>query len=177
MAMKPDEDLLSKLKSGDLKAYEELFKRHYHTLCLQAFYMLNDEMEAEDLVQNLFISFWQDRRFSQVTTSLKNYLQRAVHNRCLNVLAKRKSDGEKFVNYAYIAGKATTDEGLEPSLLVDQMQGLLLNLPQQQRRAVHLVHLEDKRYEDAASEMGISINSVKTHLRLAFKMLRSIIKQ
>ncbi|WP_449437417.1 RNA polymerase sigma factor [Pedobacter steynii] len=54
-----DQILLDQLKGGDYTAYELIFKKYYKVLSTKAYFMLEDDMEAEDLVQNLFISIWQ----------------------------------------------------------------------------------------------------------------------
>jgi DNA-directed RNA polymerase specialized sigma24 family protein len=86
-----DQILLDQLKSGDYSAYELIFKKYYKALSVKVYFMLEDDMEAEDLVQNLFISIWQNNLFFSVNTSVKAYLLRSVHNRCLTVLRDKKT--------------------------------------------------------------------------------------
>lgn len=168
-----DKDLLDQLKSGDRAAYEIFFKTYYRTLISQAFYVLGDDMEAEDLVQNVFVDFWQQKRYNFINTSLKAYLQRTVYNSCLNAIAKRKSVTKKLQAYgaewqAFLEAGVADEEDKNERFA----HSILKTLPVQQGQAFNLVYLEDKKYKDAAREMGISINSIKTHLKLAVRSLR-----
>lgn len=64
------------------------------------------------------------------------------------------------------------EPALKPSYIA-----VLSELPTKRFRAFQLVHLEDKKYSEAAHEMGISINSLKSHLKLAVKFLKMRIQR
>ena len=168
----PDQILLNDLKNGKKTAYEQVFKKYYKPLALKAYLMLEDEMEAEDLVQNLFISMWQKSHYQSVNTSLKAYLFRAVHNQCLMSLRARKAIQQKLDEYTE---RINLEEDIEPAeqACSENTINLALNeLPAQRQKAFKLVYMENKKYKDAADEMGLSVNSIKTHLKLAVKMLQ-----
>lgn len=168
-----DQILLDELRLGDKSAYETVFKRYYRALALKAFLILDDEMEAEDLVQNLFVEMWQKGHYQAVKTSLKSYLFKAVHNQCLMVLRKRKSTQRQLEVYTRsLEQPAEEHDEVANGLHEQQIQMVLNELPVQRQRAFKLVHLDHKKYQEAADEMGVSINSVKTHLKLAVKILQ-----
>jgi RNA polymerase sigma-70 factor (family 1) len=168
-----DQILLYELQLGDQNAHEQVFKKYYRALTLKAFLLLDDEMEAEDLVQNLFVDMWQKSHYQSVKSSLKAYLFRAVHNQCLMVLRKRKSTQRQLDVYTQ-----SLDLGLEETsdlpddVQHNQIQVVFNELPSQRQKAFKLVYLDNKKYQEAADEMGLSINSVKTHLKLAVKVLQ-----
>ena len=167
-----DQILLDNLKAGKKTAYEAVFKKYFKSLVLKAYVMLDDEMEAEDLVQNLFVDMWQKGRYFAINTSLKSYLFRAVHNQCLMSLRSKKVEQRRLDAYT-----ATVTEADDPDMITDagneQAINLALNeLPAQRQTAFKLVYLEEKKYKEAAVEMGMSVNSIKTHLKLAVKMLQ-----
>ena len=169
--MMEDEIILAKLKEGDLKAYETLFKKYYKLLNMHAFYILEDEMESEDVVQLLFSEIWERKLYDNIHSSLKAYLQISVKNRCLKILEKRKTARKRIDNYKYTLNEAD-DVEVEEDRDYNDLYGVLKELPQQRQQAFTLVYIEDKKYKEAANEMGITINSVKTHLKLAVKELR-----
>lgn len=167
--------LLNRLKAGDMLAYELLYKKYYKLLSIEAYAILEDAMEAEDQVQTLFVELWQKQLFLGIHGSVKAYLQRATHNRCLKVIRKKKSISRRFGGYLHLAGhspEADLLEREEPDKEIN-MHSLLSELPVQRSEAFQLVYIENKKYKEAAAHMGISINSVKTHLKLAVKSLRS----
>lgn len=141
-------------------------------LSVKAYYMLEDEMEAEDLVQDLFVSLWQKARLHTINSSLNAYLLRAVHNQCIMSIRKRKVAERRLNEYTI-----NIDDELEESEVAnnnyEQNLGLAFNeLPVQRQKAFKLVYMEDKKYKEAAEEMGLSVNSIKTHLKLAVKTLQ-----
>ncbi|MEJ2905197.1 RNA polymerase sigma-70 factor [Pedobacter panaciterrae] len=169
-----DQILLEQLKGGDYTAYELIFKKYYKVLSTKAYFMLEDDMEAEDLVQNLFIAIWQKKLFLSINTSIKAYLLRSVHNRCLTVLRDKKVSERKL--NAYTEEQSWQGEEDQETNQENDYQGkfdlIFEQLPTQRQKAFKLVYLEDKKYKEAAEEMGLSVNSIKTHLKLAVKALQ-----
>lgn len=168
-----DQILLDQLKGGDYTAYERIFKKYYKVLATKAYFMLDDDMEAEDLVQNLFISIWQKELFRSVDTSIKAYLLRSVHNRCLTALRDRKVSERKLNQYTEEQCRQCEEDQEAVSHGYEGNFDLLFEqLPSQRQKAFKLVYLEEKKYKEAAEEMGLSVNSIKTHLKLAVKALQ-----
>lgn len=171
-----DKYLLRQSGEGEQSAYEQLFKKYYKLLCAEAFYLLQDEMEAEDQVQALYIELWNKQRHLDIRSSVKGYLYQAIRRRCLTLLGKRKTELKRLQEYTeYTRQKNSSREVdlLEQSETRKHIFAKLNELPAQQLQAFRLVYLEDKKYREAAEEMGISINSIKTHLKIAVRMLRS----
>jgi RNA polymerase sigma-70 factor (ECF subfamily) len=164
--------LLNSLKQGNLDAYGILFKKYYKLLATQAFYILKDEMEAEDIVQLLFIEIWDRQLYLNINTSIKAYLQSAVYNRCLNAISKHNTAQKKLDQYQLFLNYKGSEAEVDHYHAEKVINEILREMPEQRSRAFNLVYLEDKKYKEAADEMGITINSVKTHLKLAMKSLR-----
>ena len=167
-----DSFLLNELKAGNAGAYELLFKKYYKLLSIQAFYIINDEIEAEDLVQTLFLEIWERELYHNIHSSLKSYLQMTVKNRCLKVLSQRKTLSNRIDHYTY---SIAYEDDRDPQELQDsenKINNILRELPRQRQQAFTLVYLKDKKYKETAIEMGININSVKSHLKLAITELR-----
>ncbi|MBX6381042.1 MAG: sigma-70 family RNA polymerase sigma factor [Thermoflavifilum aggregans] len=66
---------------------------------------------------------------------------------------------------------------MEQGELATNIKSILNEFPPQQQKVFSLIYMENKRYQEAADEMGISINSVKTHLKLALKIFRVKLKK
>lgn len=169
-----DQILLNELKSGNPSAYERVFKKYYKMLVAKAYFVLEDEMEAEDLVQNLFVTMWQKSHFISIKTSLKSYLYGAIHNQCMMVIRDRKVADKRMNSYKdVLAGDEYDEEGeIEDETYQGRLDLAFQELPLQRQRAFKLVYVEDKKYKEAAEEMGLSVNSIKTHLKLAVKALK-----
>lgn len=170
------EVLLQNFKAGCKTAFERVFKLYYKSLHLQAFLLLKDEDEAEDQVQQLFLDMWHNQMYRKVQQSIKAYLHAALRNRCLNHLNKTNIQSRLRSEYAGYEHREQTCENSfegegEPTSRPSPLT-VLEELPMQRCKAFSLVHLEDKKYQEAAQEMGISVNSLKTHVKLAVRFLR-----
>ena len=79
-------------------ALDELFRRHYVDLCRIANRFVRNESQAEDIVQELFVSLWEKRDTLPQLDSVAPYLRRSARNRSLNFLRDQKrlpvTDGE-----------------------------------------------------------------------------------
>jgi RNA polymerase sigma-70 factor (ECF subfamily) len=93
--------LLAKIKDGDMKAFEKLFKAYHVPLCLYTAGITGDREVAEEIVQDLFYYFWKERQRLPLLHSVKSYLYRAVRNEAiqyrehLNVRERYKEEYNK----------------------------------------------------------------------------------
>ena len=85
--------LISRVRAGDRKAFDELCRKYYAMLVSYARLFLKDDW-AEDVVQDVFYNVWQRRETLDDSNSLYKYLLRSVYNRSLNYLDKNRRAGE-----------------------------------------------------------------------------------
>lgn len=174
MNIQSDQQLLQQLKTGDTKAYDAIFLKYYKLLCVNAYFYLRDEQEAKDLVQAFFLEMWEKNIYMRLNGDIKGYLFRSVQNKCLNYIRQQETQSkrqEKLTDYL----SNNNDEQQEHSNtdgIYTKLDGALNDLSKQRKEALKLVYLQDKKYKEAADIMGISINSLKTHLKTGLKSLR-----
>lgn len=75
--------ILTKIKAGDIKAFEELFRCYYSPLCWYAASITGRIEVAEEIVEELFYVLWKDREQLQIFQSVKSYLYRATRNQSI----------------------------------------------------------------------------------------------
>ena len=75
--------ILTKIKDGDVKAFEQVFRQYYMPLCLYAASITGRMDIAEEIVQELFLVFWRERERLQLFHTIKSYLYGAVRNQSL----------------------------------------------------------------------------------------------
>lgn len=81
-----DEEIIKQIKEGNIDAFNALFKAFYMPLYFSCRKFIASSDEAKDLLQNVFLRFWEKREEIDIHTSLKAYLFRSVQNECLNYL-------------------------------------------------------------------------------------------
>jgi len=168
-----DSFLLQVLKQGNTAAYDALFVKYYEMLCVNAFFYLKDAEEAKELVQEFFVDLLEKKGYVHLKGDIKGYLYRSVKNRCLNRLRKQEHDQRHCEQFKWEHTAIFPDEDVEgKEQLYRVLRRTFANLSLQRKSALTLIYVQDKRYQEAADAMGISVNSLKTHLKLALKKLR-----
>ena len=78
-----DFSIITDIKEGDVKAFEQVFRLYYTPLCLFSASITGQMEAAEEIVQELFYVFWKERETLQIYYSIKSYLYGAVRNQSL----------------------------------------------------------------------------------------------
>ncbi|MFK8161834.1 MAG: RNA polymerase sigma-70 factor [Lewinella sp.] len=175
MAALSDQDLIIRLRAGESTALDELFRRYYVDLCRTALRFVNDEQEAEDIVQNLFISLWEKRASQQENLgSVGPYLRRAVRNRSLNYLRDQKripiDEGDVPET---LAAKDFADDELTQDELRDRIHTAIDALPERCRLVFVMSKLEDMTHKEIAGALEISPKTVENQMTRAYRFLRA----
>ena len=170
-----DKILFNEIKNRNLKVYESLFSNYYPLLVRFAEGYIFDKQEAEDIVQNLFIHFWEDTASITLDLSLKAYFFKAVKNRCLNYLRDLQiHDRHNILYVEALINQENSDEYQDPELIA-QINAAIAQLPEQMVEIVKLKYLEGKKVDEIALIHQVSKNTVKTQLLRAKTKLRKIL--
>jgi RNA polymerase sigma-70 factor, Bacteroides expansion family 1 len=176
MGVELDHILLQSLRKQDPDGFKALFQKYYKSLCIQAYLLLQDEGEAEDLVQDVFVKFWQEKKFDVVQQSLGAYLTTMVKHAALNLLKYKSRLTKKEKTYQERIEIIESTNVMEIQEMAGMVQSVIAQLPEQCRRIFELVCVEGKKYQEAAALTGVTINTVKTQLRRAFAKLRESLR-
>ena len=156
------------------KEFEAFFKKYHRLAVVVSVKITNDLIASEDIVQDIFYYIWKNSHLVNPEESLKSYLLKSVKNRSLNYLRDKKHTtdiqclSDNFIEDDYDYSK---EERI--SLIFSEIE----KLPPRCREILKLVVLEEKKYAEAAETLGISLNTVKTQMGLAYKQLRTSSKK
>ena len=126
--------------------------------------------ESEDIVQDLFVKFWEKYKDKQFEGSLRAYFFTAVQHNCAKVL-KLKNRYNLQLEEEYIEEPVYSEEVFEG--VCRKLYAEIARLPEQCRKVFELIVLKDMKYKEVADFLGLSVNTVKTHFARALKQLRS----
>jgi RNA polymerase sigma-70 factor (ECF subfamily) len=169
---------LEQTKHISLNDFEGLFKSHYGELCAFANKYLEDLEAAEEVVQDLFVKFWENREKNEIPNSLRSYLFTAVKNACLNQLKhlkikeQYKQHNERELNSASVSA----DEEFEASELDLKIKSAIEALPEGRRKIFILSRYEGLKYQEIADQLKISVKTVENQMGEALKFLRLQLK-
>jgi len=172
------DETIKALKSGDRKAFSNLFENFYQALCRYSFSIIRETVDAEDVVQKIFFKLWDQHSELEIQSSIKSYLYRMVHNESINFIQQKTNRSVK--NYEIVSSTdANTDDVNEQMAASDLQQAInkaLENLPPQCRKAFELSRMEQKSYAEIAQNMNISTNTVENQISKSLRLLRIALK-
>tara|TARA_B100001778_G_scaffold281933_1_gene247235 strand:- start:191 stop:784 length:594 start_codon:yes stop_codon:yes gene_type:complete len=163
--------LLEKLKKGDPKAYAFLMDSYYKRLSGYANSLTNDVAKSEDIVQNIFVKIWVNRKKLNSNIQIKNYLYRSVYNEFIDQYRKNKplvyleKKHIKAVNQIINENDSLLDN------LILKLNTEIEKLPKKCKNIFLLNKKEGLTHAEIADHMNISIKTVEGHMTRAFKIL------
>ena len=168
-------ELLTRLKNGDMLAFDRVYELYSHKLFSFVFKILKNEAEADDIVQEVFVKIWESRDKLEDYKLLNSYIFTIAYNNSIDLIRKRISNTkylEHLKNYAVINVTPNVISQIEFNELNIQVEKLIGNLPERQKQ-VYLLHREEGlTYPEIAEQIGISKNTVGNHMAKALKYLR-----
>ncbi len=157
------------------KGYELLFRRYYRPLCSHAVRFLYSKELAEDIVSEVFLSFWQKKTYLQIQTSYRAYLFTSVRHQAFMHL---RAELSKQKNMDIEDFKAQADLPTNPQQIMQynelylKMENLIRELPPQAQKVFLMSRFEGKKNQTIAEELQISLKTVEGHLTKALATLK-----
>ena len=173
-----DKKLLEGLINGRESAYEKLFMTYYARLVVFAQKIISDEDMSRDIVQDVFVMFYEKREVLNIHTSLKSHLYHTVRNRCLNHIKKNRIQRDhhsgifldKKNEEAYFNDKMLETE------LEARIHSIVDSLPKQCKRIFVMSRYEGITNGEIADKLNLSKRTVETQISKALKILRNQLK-
>ena len=177
MDLTEDRELYLKLRDGDEKAFQFLFRKYYSAMCHFANQFLADHEVAEEIVQEMFVKLWEKRSVLNIETSVKHYLFRSVRNHCLNHIQHekiKKQYANKVLESA--AQEIDPDDFFLEVDLIKRIEKSIESLPPKRREIFRLSREQGMKYKEIAETLDISVKTVEAQMGLALKYLREELK-
>jgi RNA polymerase sigma-70 factor (ECF subfamily) len=154
------------------KEFRIIYESHYSSLCRIAYRIIRENDSAREVVQEVFIEIWKKQNWNELN-SVKAYLYKAVYNRSLKVLSKRKS----FVSIDRIKEPYVTESKSEQQELEVLISRAINKLPDRCKEIFILSREDEMTYSQIATHLGISIKSVENQMGIALRKLRESLKR
>ncbi|WP_299549828.1 RNA polymerase sigma-70 factor [Seonamhaeicola sp.] len=169
-----DVEILEQLKLGNPSSYRELFDLYYMPLSVYALKFCDSFELAEDIVQELFIKIWDEKLYMKLEGSVSPYLFKSVKNNTLQAIKRRSKF--RFEEIEDQVNKLIEEERIDVEFLEEEKTKLISQieaLPEKSKQVFKAIVLENLKYKEVAEELGVSVNTVKTHYSRALKKLRA----
>ncbi len=171
--------LIRKIKGGDERAFQQLFDTYYPSMLLSANRILRDKAVSQDAAQDVFVLLWNGRSKLDEKLNLKAYLNRAVVNKALTILKKRKRNvGE---SEDLLRREFSKEDNSQLRIEGNELKGLINkaidSMPEKRRLIFTLCRLEGRSHKEIAEKLNISTKTIENQMTAALKHLRAALKQ
>ncbi|WP_254560030.1 RNA polymerase sigma factor [Dyadobacter diqingensis] len=172
-----DERLVLFLQEGKMSAFEEIYRRYWYKLFGIAYHQTGVREEAEELVQEVFLSLW--RRRSEVTIRhLDLYLTLAVKNQIYDYIKSRISfrKYQEYLVFQEISQHYGTDEIVNFAELSEAVEKVLSHLPEKSAEVFKRSRFENQSVKEIALCLKLSEKAVEYHITKSLKFLKDNLK-
>ncbi|MEI7420580.1 MAG: RNA polymerase sigma-70 factor [Prolixibacteraceae bacterium] len=167
-----DSFLFEELKSGNKRAFDQIFKENYPNLCRFAFSIVHDEDAAHSLVQDVFVKLWENRASLNHVDRLLPFLTAMTRNHSLNYIKREKRN----IQLADVPIEAQTGDTTENQVDADSFEEHLIIalslLSERCKVAFEYRRFENLTSKEIALKMDISVKGVEALIGRALKSLR-----
>jgi RNA polymerase sigma-70 factor (family 1) len=176
-----------KIKDGDERALEIVFREIYSPLCNYSRHLTGDPFLSQEIVQDVLLKIWQNRSMLIINESFRAYLFKSVHNHALNAIRHQKTrihsvnlPGSEEI-WQFVTDNYDIDDNLIEKIFSDETEKLIHQaiekLPEQCGRIFRMSRFESLTNKEIAEKLCLSENTVKTHVYIALQKITKILKE
>ena len=174
-----DNILVTRIREDDKDAFKSLYNRYSKKIYFFSLKYLGSNVEAEELVQSVFINVWENRESLDASNSVKSYIYKAAVNYIYNFLKK------KTIHARFIESQLHNEE-IHSNLTYEQVffhdlersiNSIFETLPSQQQKIFRLNRDEGLTHLEIATKLNLSVRTVENQMYRALKTIRTILKE
>jgi RNA polymerase sigma-70 factor (ECF subfamily) len=167
-------EIIDRCRKGDREAHYELYKLYSKSMYNIGYRIVNNEAEAEDVLQEAFVSAFRSLDHYRGEATFGSWLKRIVVNKAINVLKERKTESLPEDDDFDVPEEIFTEE--EFPFSVKQVRDAMERLPDGYRSVLSLYLLEGYDHSEIAEILGISESTSKSQFNRSKKKLREILE-
>lgn len=175
-----DGELLELLRSGDEAAFTDLYRRYWERLYVVASHTLGSQ-EAEEAVHDVFLRIWKMRDTIIIRESLQQYLAATIKYEVIDRLRKQvrrqqlsnRLEQEMVASNDTISSNDPTGEFIREKELTAELETTIRALPEKCQIVFRLSRGQGYSHREIAIKLGLSENTVESHMRRALHTLRN----
>ncbi|WP_165798472.1 RNA polymerase sigma factor [Chitinophaga costaii] len=169
-----DSQLLVLVQQGDKDAFTLLYNRYWDKLLVYVMRAVQVQSDAEDIVQELFISLWKRRESLDIRSALSTYLFNSARYGAIRYIEKNitRSNYLEFLSKTTPAAPAA-DQALALKEVSAQMEEVVAGMPERMQQVFRLSREQHLSHREIAAQLGISEETVKKQIYRALQLLRA----
>jgi RNA polymerase sigma-70 factor, ECF subfamily len=163
------------LQRGNKQLFNQLFTDYYVNLCRFAYTYLKDNDISEEIVQEVFITLWEQRAALDINTSIRSFLYTSVKNRALNYIRNTKTRIRHEDEFAREQASKVRHiiNFCEREELIHLINQAITELPEQCQTIFEMSRVQNLTHREIAQNLNISAKTVENQIGIALKKLRN----
>ena len=172
--------LLTQISLGDQSSFRQLYHQFYKRLLQFAFVLTRNKEVAEELVEDVFIKFWKNRKNAENIGNVKVYLYSATKNTCLNYLS---SKAHQNITQPFDAFNIELANPLSPEQILiyretyTKIKSAIETLPPRCKMIFKLIREDGLKYKEVAEILNLSASTVEAQMTIAIRRIAFIVKE
>jgi RNA polymerase sigma factor (sigma-70 family) len=177
-----DGQLVQLVAEKDADALKVLYERYGKVAYSLARRILTDEVLAQDVVQEVFLSLWRDaRRFDAGRGTLATYLLSMTHHRAVDVVRREENLRRRRTSDEVLELQPDPNPGVEAEAEAaerrSEVRAALAQLPSAQREALALAYFGGYTQREVATLVGVPLGTVKTRMAAGMRKLKQALRE
>lgn len=166
-----DQSLIESIKNSNQGVFELVFNFYYSGLVVFADRIIKNAAVSEDIVQSVFLKFWESRETLEIR-SLRSYFVQCVKNKCIDHIRNQQVKQRFDSHYQETETVFQDDDFWTKSELAHLLDVAIADLPPRCREVFWMSRYENLKIADIADKLNISKRTVETQISKALKILR-----
>ncbi len=181
-----EKHILENIRKSDVKAFESLFRSYFAQLSNYAGEILKDAHMGEEIAEEVFVKFWEQREHLKIDVSIRAYLFKSTYNQCINYLKHQKVKEKYQLFFMHHICPRNFEAGFSmdyplSAVLTKEIEHLaekaIERLPKQCREIFILSRYEEMKNDQIAEKLGISVSTVKTQISRALVKIKKDLQE
>jgi RNA polymerase sigma-70 factor (ECF subfamily) len=177
-----DEDLMTRVRDGEIAAFEAIYDRHASVAFSLAYRICGTRTGAEEVVQEAFLALWRSgARYDRARGSVRTWILGIVHNRAIDALRRSVVHEKRRAGDEGLAERLVAAERTETQVVqydeAREIRAALDSLPEEQARVIELAYFGGFTHTEIAELIGAPVGTIKGRMRLGLEKLRGSLER
>lgn len=167
--------IVKRMIDGDKQAFKYFFEKYYTELCNFAYIYLRDKDLAEEVVQDIFVYFWENKSKIHIKSSVRSYLFGASKYRSMNVLREQKNlhlFHDTILDDGNMVVETSTDYFEDVDAFKKILEEAIQQLPEKCKQIFLLGKREELSNKEIARQLNVSVKTIENQMTIALKKIR-----
>jgi len=169
-------EVLDALRHGEHNAYDEIYLHYYKPLYDFVHTLVRSHEDAEDIIHNVFINVWENRKNIEPEQGIHRYLFVVARNLAMRHFRRKKSENN-YMQYKWL--QSPVEHAADEAFAVKEVDALvevaISRMPRVRRQIFRMFYQDNLSYEQIADRLGMNKATVANHLSHAKKDIRSML--